>query len=175
MTLQSVWTRVKDPEVAQRISAVIDDLDHTIREIRTVIFGLQAHGAGGTGRRAEILNLVAECGATIGAQPRLHLEGPIDTLDEAIAAQLLPALREALSNAARHADASSVDVSVSVGQRVVMRVVDDGIGISDDASQSGNGIRNMAARAAQLGGHCDVRGRPGGGTIVEWSVPAAAD
>jgi PAS domain S-box-containing protein len=171
MTLQSVWSRVKDPEVARRLSAVIDDLDHTIREIRTVIFGLQSHGAEGTGRRAEILGLVSECGGNLGSQPRVHFDGPIETLDDEIAAQLLPTLREALSNAARHARGSSVDVTVVAGPPVVLRVVDDGIGIPDGAQGSGNGIRNMAARAAQLGGRCDVRRRPEGGTVVEWSVP----
>jgi PAS domain S-box-containing protein len=171
MTLQSLHARVEDSEVAQRISTVIDDLDHTIREIRTVIFGLQTHDAAGTGPRAEILHLASECGAALGSQPRVHFDGPIESLSDEIAEQLLPALREALSNVARHSGAASVDVTVSVGPGVVLRVVDDGIGVPAAAAGSGNGIRNMGARAARLGGHCEVRRRAEGGTLVEWSVP----
>jgi PAS domain S-box-containing protein len=171
MTLQSVWSRVREPEVAQRISAVVDDLDRTIREIRSVIFGLQTHGADAPGRRAEILGMVSEYGATLESPPRVRFEGPIETIDDEIAAQLLPTLREALSNAARHSKASSVDVTVVASDRIVLRVADDGIGLPDAAPGSGRGVRNMSERAAQLGGRCDVQSRPEGGTVVEWSVP----
>jgi signal transduction histidine kinase len=84
---------------------------------------------------------------------------------------LLPVLREALSNVARHAHATSVDVTIEVGAQVVMSVRDDGVGIPEDGGKGGNGIRNMIERAVRLDGECDVRSRSEGGAIVEWRVP----
>jgi len=172
MTLQGVSSRVKDRDVAERISAVVDDLDRVIREIRSVIFGLQAHGLGPSDRRAEILGVVSECAATLESQPRVRFEGPIETIPDETAAQLLPTLREALSNVVRHSGASSTDVSVVAGERIVLRVVDDGAGLAEGTNGAGKGLTNMAERAALLGGSCEVRARPGGGTVVEWIVPA---
>jgi signal transduction histidine kinase len=82
---------------------------------------------------------------------------------------LLAVLRGALTNAARHAKASSVDVSLAVGDEVVLTVTDDGVGIPADVRMSG--LRNMADRAASAGGRCELVARPGGGTTVRWSVP----
>lgn len=173
MTLQGVWSRIKDPDVAQRVATVVDDLDRTIREIRAVIFGLQSFGADTGGRRAEILRVASDERAVLGFEPRVHFDGPIETITDEVAAHLLPTLREALSNVARHSRADSVDVTIEAGAQVVMCVNDDGVGIPEDLDcGGGNGIRNMTDRAGRLGGRCVVRSRPEGGTVVEWSVPA---
>ncbi|MEX1008589.1 MAG: PAS domain S-box protein [Acidimicrobiia bacterium] len=180
MTLQGVWSRIKDPDVAQRVATVVDDLDATIREIRAVIFGLQTLGADAGGRRAEILRVASDERAVLGFEPRVRFDGPIETITDEVAAHLLATLREALSNVARHARAASVDVTIEAGSvpergtgaQVVLCVSDDGVGIPEDADGGGgNGIRNMTDRAVRLGGRCAVRSRPEGGTVVEWSVP----
>jgi len=169
MSLQGVTLLSDQEDVRARVGSVIDDLDDTIRELRSVIFDLQV-GQRGSGLRTEILRVVADASETLGFAPHVRLDGLIDVLDEGIAVELLATLREALSNVARHADASSVDVSVECDEEVLVKVVDDGRGISaDDAA--GEGIRNMSERALRLGGHCQVAARPGGGTILEWEVP----
>jgi PAS domain S-box-containing protein len=174
MTLQGAWSRIKDPDVAQRVAAVVDDLDRTIREIRSVIFGLQSFGGARRGLRDEITSLVSESSEHLAAQPRVAFDGPVDSISAEIAAQLLPTLREALSNVARHAQASSVDVTLAVGNEVLLRVVDDGVGIGNTANSSGSGLRNMAERAEDLGGRFEFRQSPDGGTIIEWTVPPTA-
>jgi signal transduction histidine kinase len=78
-------------------------------------------------------------------------------------------LREALSNAARHAAASAVEVELEVGDEVVLTVRDDGVGYQPGERRSG--VRNMTERAATLGGTCWVASRDGGGTEVVWRVP----
>jgi signal transduction histidine kinase len=107
----------------------------------------------------------------LASEPHLHLEGALDAVPEHIHERLVPVLRELLSNVARHARASevTVDVNASAGE-VVLTVTDDGVGISD-APAGGNGLRNMAARAAELGGAFRVSARAEGGTTAVWRVP----
>jgi signal transduction histidine kinase len=173
MTLQGVWSRIKDPDVAERVAAVVDDLDRTIREIRSVIFGLQSFGGARRGPRDEIMLVVADSADHLVSQPRVDFDGPVDAIGPDVAAQLLPTLREALSNVARHARATSVEVTVSAGTDVVLRVVDDGVGIDAASNLSGNGIRNMVQRAQDLGGRCELHAARDGGTVLVWAVPAA--
>ena len=82
---------------------------------------------------------------------------------------MLAVLREALSNIARHAHATSAQVRLQVGDEVVLTVSDDGRGIAEGARESG--LRNMRERAESFGGTCLVRRGPEGGTVVVWRVP----
>ena len=84
---------------------------------------------------------------------------------------MLSALREALSNAARHAAASRVDVTVEVGDELILKVRDDGAGMGQITRRSG--LANMAERAADLGGKLMVGPAEGGGTRLDWRVPVA--
>jgi PAS domain S-box-containing protein len=174
MTLQGVWSRIREPELAERVAAVVDDLDRTIREIRSVIFGLQSREVDGEARRSEILRIVSDERAVLGFEPRVRFEGAVEAIPERIGCELIPTLREALSNVARHAGARSVWVSVDVGDAVLLRVEDDGVGVRP-GSTPGHGLTNMAERAARLGGAFDVSPRVGGGCVVEWRVPFDVD
>jgi signal transduction histidine kinase len=79
--------------------------------------------------------------------------------------------REAIVNAALHGRARRVDVVLSgKAGDLVMRITDDGWGISD-AHGSGMGLRTMRARAAALGGHLSAHSGPAGGTQLELTVP----
>jgi PAS domain S-box-containing protein len=172
MSVQAVTPRITDRESARRLSIVVDDLDQTIREIRSAIFSLHAEPSRGSGLRSEILRVVSEEGHVLGFAPRVHFDGVVDAIDDAVAVELLPTLREALSNVARHADATAVDVFVESSNGVRLRVRDNGRGIAAGAG-GGNGIRNITERATRLGGHCRVSARPEGGTLLEWTAPGA--
>jgi signal transduction histidine kinase len=80
-------------------------------------------------------------------------------------------LSEALSNVARHAHASRVEVEVLVDDGVTLRVIDDGVGPPGPKDPRGNGLRNMQERAERLGGSFGMLAGPGGGTVVEWHAP----
>jgi PAS domain S-box-containing protein len=172
MAIQGVWSRTTDLDQAHRLSGVVDDLDETIREIRSVIFSLQARSQSAAGLRGDILRVVSEERLVLGLEPRVRFEGPIDTISEPIATDLLATLRESLSNVARHASASNVEIIVECGESVVLRVLDNGNGVPV-AVTGGNGIRNVTERASMLGGRCRVAARPNGGTMLEWLVPNA--
>jgi PAS domain S-box-containing protein len=173
MALQSALN-LSEPrtEAASRMERVIDDLDETIAEIRTTIYALNERNRPGqsAGLRSQIVDVVSRARDTLGFLPRLRFVGPIDSTAPAeVADNLLAVLQEALSNAARHAGASSVEVVVRGGDQLGVSVVDNGRGIGEPARRSG--LENMAARAERLGGTFSIGPNEGGGTRLDWLVP----
>lgn len=169
LQLQGVAAMVDDSNVHERLDAAVTDLDDTIKAIRGTIFELQDRRAGSL--RASLRGLVKEYVPVLGFTPTIRTSGPIDTAVSAdLAPQLLAVLREAVSNVARHALANDcrVDVTVS-GDRLELRVADDGIGLPEDISESG--LRNARRRADDLGGSLDVSVVGERGTVLVWRVP----
>jgi signal transduction histidine kinase len=168
MALQATGRFADDPELAARVQETVDEIDETIREIRNTIFGLTTPTR--RGLRVDILSTADDARAALGFAPQVHLEGPVETMvPDEIAEHLLAVLREALSNVARHAAASQVDVVITAGADLVLRVVDDGKGYKPTGA--GRGMGNMQDRALSLGGKFTVDASSDGGTIVEWRVP----
>ena len=173
LALQAVAARSL-PEVQPRLEQVVDDLDLTIREIRTAIFSLQATGAAERGVRARILDVIGEAARNLGFEPRLVLDGPIESIDAAVADELLPTIREALTNVAKHADATSVHLTVEVHDQELRLVVrDDGVGVRMP-HEPGHGLENMSVRAARLGGSMAIDTASGAGTGLMWIVPSSS-
>jgi len=173
MLLQSAvrLTSTSPEEVRQRLDRAVDELDGTIRELRSTIYGLQAPAEGRPSLRSQVLEVVDAATEHLGFAPSLRMDGLLDTLATPdIADNLLAMLREALSNVARHAQAAHVDVSVRVhGKQFTVQVVDDGVGMARDAARSG--LVNLASRAEHLGGSLRVSSSRAGGTSVVWQVP----
>lgn len=171
MQLQGTMRRTTDPGVRDRLSHVVEELDTTVREIRTAIFDLHTTGegqAGGWSRR--LLDTAAEAAAGSGLSPSVRISGPLDTLvTPAIGTHAVAVVREAVSNVVRHAGASTVTVTVEAGQELRVEVVDDGTGIGPDAARSG--LRNLQERARECGGRFAVTAAPGRGTRLSWHVP----
>ena len=180
MSLQGTIPMISRPEVADRVSRAVDDMDQTIKEIRGAIFALQARDAARpSDPRADIVHLVEEMTAVLGFAPSLRLGSGLRTLNnEELTEQALAVLREALSNMARHAGASRADVTLDVDQDGILSVIvtDDGTGIPPGGRRSG--LRNLADRAAELGGELRLGqaepAAPRPGTRLEWRVPVAA-
>lgn len=172
MTLMSTVRLVDRPETSSRLQNAIDELDKTIRQIRSTIFALQTpHQGGDSGLRAQIVGLVEDVRGHLGFMPGLELEGQLDNRVPPEAAQhLLAVLREALSNVVRHARASKAEVRAAVeGEWLTLVVRDNGTGVPEDGRRSG--LRNLQERALQLGGSFEVGSPPEGGTRLMWSVP----
>lgn len=168
--LQSSVNRLPEGEVSARLQRAIDDLDDTIRDIRRTIFALGTLETTAD-VQGEIERLVARAGSAMKLRPRLRLEGPVRTLvGPDLVPDVLAVLSEALTNVARHADASSVDVCVVVcADLLEVRVSDDGRGMGRGVIESG--LDNMRARAEKRGGILEVDTADGSGTCVTWSVP----
>jgi signal transduction histidine kinase len=164
-----------DPGTAvDRVQAAVDDLDLTVKHIRSAIFGLASPPERNLdGVRRRILELVAEAGAMLGFEPTVLFEGAVDAVTpEPVATDLLATLREALSNVARHAEASRVDVVVDAddGGHLTLRVTDDGVGPPPPGAPRGHGLDNMAARAERRGGSFEITSASPRGTAVAWRV-----
>jgi len=157
-------------EVAVRVQRAVDDLDDTIRQIRSSIFALQGPETDETSLRSRVHALADRAAEHLGFAPSVRLDGLLDTsVDEEIGEQLLAVVREALSNVARHAHATETSLNIDVGDDVTVRVQDNGVGITEGGRRSG--LRNMEARAEDLGGTCTAGRRPEGGTVLVWRVP----
>jgi signal transduction histidine kinase len=88
------------------------------------------------------------------------------------AADVVHIAREALSNVARHAGARRCGLHVFASDgRVTLEVTDDGVGLGNPVSGSGQGLSNIRARAASLGGQIQIKGLAGSGTTVRLVVP----
>ncbi len=177
MSLEGTMPMITRPEVASRITNAVDAMDETIKDIRATIFALQApDSAGQPDLRGDIVALVEEMTPMLGFAPSLRLgAGLAAPISPELGEQVLAALREALSNAARHAGASQVDVTVDVDPDGILaaQVTDDGTGIPAEVHRSG--LRNLARRAEKLGGELRLQpahpGAPAPGTRLEWRVP----
>jgi PAS domain S-box-containing protein len=170
LALQAAMTRV-DAEIAGRLDSIVSDLDQTIGEIRTAIFALETPHPSDAGLRGKILDIVREASDSLGHEPRLHFDGPIETTAPQVAEQLLPTLREALTNVAKHAHAAVTQVNVEIaGGALTLEVIDNGCGVGDVIG-TGHGLQNLATRAARLGGALTVEPTQPSGTTLRWTVP----
>jgi signal transduction histidine kinase len=168
MTLMSATKVIEQPDAAVRVRRAVDDLDDTIRQIRSTIFALQATDDQRS-LRTRIHGIVDSAAEGLGFAPSVRLDGLLDTVvAEDRSEHLLAVLHEALSNVTRHAGARKVSVEVEVGDRLVLRVVDDGVGVREHGRRSG--MRNMEERARALGGSFSVQRREEGGTALEWTA-----
>ncbi|MFC5043291.1 sensor histidine kinase [Ornithinimicrobium kibberense] len=172
LTLQGAARHSEDGELVERLGGAVAELDQTIRDIRATIFELRHHPGAGS-FRADLRQLVESYASTLGFAPVVHLRGPLDSVaDEEVHTQVLMVVREALSNVARHARATSVVVTAEVvddpsALRLVVR--DDGVGIGPEVAESGLG--NVRARATDRGGTVELRRVRPHGTELIWSVP----
>ncbi|MFE3743163.1 GAF domain-containing sensor histidine kinase [Streptomyces sp. NPDC059134] len=187
MMLESAQRGTVAPEVHQGIDKAVEALDVTIQEIRAAIFALQQGPAEApSGVRTRVLREINMAAVPLGFTPTYRFVGPVDAaVGEPYGKNLIAALREALSNAFRHAHASRIEVVVDAtgrladGRRAVrLTVADDGVGIPAGGRRSG--LRNLRRRAESLGGSSwsepglgGGEGEAGGarGATVIWEVP----
>jgi PAS domain S-box-containing protein len=173
MSLQAVVGDAQPDRVAQRLSSTIDTIDDIIRQIRGTIFRLQRPPEGAD-RVGSLEDVMATMANSLGFLPQLHVEGDLSRLSEEAAVGLEVVVREALSNIARHAEATSATVEIEVGSAMLrIRVADDGVGVPDPLPRA-SGLANLGVRATALGGSMELQNRPQGGTELLWCVPVDA-
>jgi signal transduction histidine kinase len=160
-----------------RIDGAIDAIDAIAKEIRSTIFALNDDHSGTSGTRSRLLGVIDEMASVLGFSPRVRLDGPIDsTITAELTEQLVPVLRETLTNVAKHAHASTVMVRLEVaGAELQLEISDDGVGMPTPKEAKdgrvGFGLANLRQRAAARGGSVSFGSVAGGGTRVLWRVP----
>ncbi|MCH5676830.1 GAF domain-containing sensor histidine kinase [Streptomyces sp. CME 23] len=174
LTLQSTLGRLSDrPQLGERVQRVVDDLDDTIKVIRSTIYSLrQQERSRSEGLRARLVTAMERASETLGFAPALRMTGLLDTNVPADHAEhLLAVLGETLSNTARHAQATAVDVSVEATDTALrLKVADNGRGVDPTVSRR-SGLANLHKRAEELGGTFILRPNEPSGTVVEWTAP----
>ena len=172
LSLQATLRLVTDRAVSQRLISAVDDLDTTVRDVRSAIFELHTARLPGRSVRQELIQLCAESARALGFEPVVRFDGPIDAaVHDSLADELFAVAREALTNVTKHAQAQFVEVSVAVRDSfLVLRIIDDGIGFPDVVGV-GRGVENLRARAARLGGEFSIRRLDHRGTELHWRVP----
>ncbi|MFE2102358.1 GAF domain-containing protein [Streptomyces sp. PTD9-10] len=174
MTLQSAGRRVQDSMASERILRAVDDLDETIKIIRSTIFGLRSrHDDAAPGLRSRAVRAIGEAAPLLGFAPSVRMEGLLDThVPGPTADHVMAVLTESLTNVARHARADRADVVLETdGKQVRLTVTDNGVGIPDGGRRSG--LTNMAERAQKLGGGMELESPDGKGARLVWHAPLA--
>jgi signal transduction histidine kinase len=169
LALQGTIPRARVPEVQQRLTDCVDDLQEVIQEIRTAIFDLHGASYGVTRLRQRLDEAIAQF-STSDLRTTVQYTGPLSVVDAALADHAEAVVREAVSNAVRHADATTLTVNVAVDDDLCIDVVDDGRGIPADITGSG-GLTNLRRRAEDAGGQFSVERLPAGGTHLNWLAP----
>ncbi|WP_433259839.1 GAF domain-containing protein [Actinosynnema sp. CS-041913] len=169
MSLQGALGTIQQPRVRERVEKAVRQLDETVLEIRTSIFDLQA-SEDAPGLRRRLLDLVSELTEHAALAPAVRMTGTVDnSVPEDVAEHAEAVVREAVSNAVRHARATELTLTVEAGEQLTITVVDNGVGLPDQVARSG--LHNLEQRAVELGGTLTVSPEPGGGTRVAWQVP----
>ncbi len=172
MALQAASRSIADTAALERIGESIEELDATIRDVRSTIFSLALRTTDrvGTSTRARLLDVTSMAAQGLGFQPRLQFDGPVDTkVPEELVPDVLAVVREGLANTARHAKASRVEVRVDVHDDLTITVTDNGVGVNDSTRSSG--LANLRARAVARGGSMTVGTGDKRGTRLCWRIP----
>jgi signal transduction histidine kinase len=172
--IQALNRQRANPTPDKELHGFVAEIDQTIRDIRRSIFLLQESPNTAPSLRGEIQRAISEAATSLGFEPTVRLEGPLDSVvPPEVHLDLIATLRETLSNVVRHSYAQQVSVTVTIdkiGSRLEMLVKDDGLGLPDGAFHR-SGLANIAQRAYRLNGRCRVYSPEEGGTRVFWAVP----
>jgi signal transduction histidine kinase len=173
LTMQAMAPAL-EPAQGARLTRCIEDIDETITQIRSAIYGLRTPlGPTMSSTRDRLLEVLADVTPLLSTSPVVQFAGPLDVmLAEDLVDDLIAVLRETLTNVARHARAGSVRVGVTArieDRALSVEVLDDGVGLGESERRSG--LANLRKRAEGRGGTFVVESPAGGGTRVSWVVP----
>ncbi len=173
LRLEGVAAQLGDGNPAtQRIRRSVEDIDRTIRRIRTSIFELRIKpsGAAEAGLQHRVLSVAAELSTPLGFAPHVAFAGLVDLVPGAeLPDDVIACVREALTNVAKHANATSASVDISlVDKELTVTISDNGTGVQNP--QRSSGIANLRARAERWHGSFEIETGPAGGTIVTWKA-----
>ena len=159
----------------EKIDNAIDGLNQAIRDLRAYILDLRPRQLGTEGVISGIKRLIAEYRAnTFSEVTFMPPDSDLKELTQTQALALFHICQEALANAAKHAKAKNVQISLwTTEDRALLELHDDGKGFNTDEMSTfiGHGLANMQTRARSSGGDIDITSVQGEGTTVFVWVP----
>ncbi len=173
LSLRAIAQTADDLTVGDRLTQTIDDLQDVIQDIRGTIFDLHADPDAAPGLLTRTRSAVAELAAGAGVVVVVRSSGPLSAIDPTTAEHVLAVVREGVSNVVRHSGAERAVVTIAVADQVTVTVSDNGAGGCEAhaPSRDRHGLRNMRARAADVGGTLAVVPSDEGGTRIIWTAP----
>ncbi len=171
--LQATAGILQDDDARRRVLDAVSSLDEIIGKLRETILGVRLGHRPAAGVEEMVRDQLAGFGERLASEPALTIEGDIEAVEWGIVEQLLPTIREALTNVTKHAGATRTTVDITVtDDELVLRIADDGIGsLGSGPANRGFGQANMRERAEVLGGLCLIGPGEDRGLVVSWSVP----
>ena len=174
LTVQSIAGQLAG-DAAERLLSGVDALDETIEQIRSTIYRLRGPVVPAPKSISTKLGeLVQVMEPVLGFPAQFEIHGPVEFgVDDEVGDDCVAVLREALTNVARHAEATRVRVFLSVDSScLTLEVSDDGVGVGESARRSG--LANLRARAEARQGTMTLAPGDGRGTRLTWSIPIGA-
>ena len=172
LTLQGLESTARDASARAGLRSSVEGLDRAIRDLRRYVFDLGPSVIVDRPFHEELSVLASDLIVGAGIERDLDIDPAVSSLLASGAADVVHIAREALSNVAQHAEARRCGVRVFASDgRVTLEVTDDGVGLGNPVSGSGQGLSNIRARAASLGGQIQIKGLAGSGTTVRLVVP----
>jgi signal transduction histidine kinase len=170
LSLQGMAAKANESAIRARLAQAVEELDETISQIRTTIFDLQ-DTIPDNRLRSRVKAVVEELEPILGVQLELTWSGPLDTLvDSSVITDVEAVVREAMTNVARHAEASTLRVTIGADtDRLTVDISDDGVGLRDNPRRSG--LANLRNRADSRGGTLTLENQEQGGLRLRWSIP----
>jgi signal transduction histidine kinase len=165
--------RQSPQEAEARLVTAVSALNGVIRDVRQFIGGLEPKALNGHELKTALKSLALTTGES-SSHFRIEVD-PTATrnLTPQQATQLLNIAKEAMSNSLRHANAHQTVVTLCLAEgQVRLSVEDDGVGFdAQTQTLQGNGLRNMAARARELGASLNIVSTPGQGARIIVNLP----
>jgi signal transduction histidine kinase len=172
MGLQGVAIMASDANLRERLESSVTQIDEVIRDLRNYIFGLRPGLAADRHLRDALHDLGAQLESQHGVTCAVEVDPDVAARLAGRAADLVQLAREALSNVARHASATTCRLTLRrEGRAAVLEIDDDGRGFAARQDRRGLGLRNLEARAAALDGALEISSAPGEGTTVRLTIP----
>lgn len=155
----------EESDSASKINAALKD---AIAQVRRIARGLAPVEMAEGGLSSALTQLAEDAAELFNVACMFTDRSPGLIYDKLAAINLYHIAQEAVTNAARHGKASSIEIFLSADKAGgELRIEDDGGGIPQDAdSRGGMGLRIMRYRADMIGGRLSLLPRPGGGTVV---------
>jgi len=169
----------RDPAAADALLARLQaETKAATAEIRRVVYGLRPPAldelglVGAIREEAGRFASAEHAGGKAGPGLLVSVEAPehLDGLPAAVEVAAYRITLEALTNVARHADASRCTIHLTFHDGLELQVTDDGTGLPADY-RAGVGLTSLRERAAELGGVCTIQSTPSGGTAVRAHLP----
>lgn len=173
MSLEGLAARLEDAATADRLRAVVAQLDAVIKDLRNYIYGLRPNLVREQHLEQALRQLVEDFAERSGVIAIADIEPEIALALNRHAGEVVLLAGEALSNIGRHAEALTARLTLRAdGSGAILEIEDDGRGFDLDGRRGpGQGLRNLADRAAGLGGEAAIESVPGEGTKVTFRLP----